>query len=238
MLRFWDRAQVAPRDHGWTVLLDGKPLRIPGAAQGGRELIINTAALADAIAEEWQAAGGQKGGTIGMESVPLTRVAGTAQDRIAPAPAAVALALAAYAESDLLCYRAEHPQALAVRQAEKWNTWLDWLEQAHGVRLEVAEGILHRAQDPGALARIATVYGAMDPMLLAALGIAVPAMGSAVLGLALASGALDAETAFTVSSLDELFQAEKWGEDAEATHRRQNVRGDLALAERFIGLSR
>lgn len=238
MLRFWDNATVAPRKQGWTVLLDGKPLRIPGAARGGQELVLAAPALADAIAAEWQAAGGQKGDTVALDSVPLTRLAGTAQDRVAPAPGPVALALAAYAESDLLCYRAQHPQALAIRQAQEWQPWLDWLEQAHGVRLDIAEGIVHRAQNPDALARIASVYHGLDPWVLAALGIAVPAMGSAVLGLALACGDLDAPTAYAVSSLDELFQMEKWGEDAEAAHRRQQVREDLGLAEHFIRLSR
>ncbi len=238
MLRFWDSATVAPLDQGWTVLLDGKPLQIPGDVKGGRALTTGSAALAEAIAAEWQVAGGAKGGTVGMHAIPLTRLAGTAQDRIAPAPGPVTAALAAYAESDLLCYRAEHPLALMVRQAREWQPWLDWLEQTHGARLEVAEGILHRAQDQAALARVGGLYAAMDPALLAALGIAVPVMGSAVLGLALATGALTAEAAYAASCLDELFQAEQWGEDAEASHRRQTVRDDLALAERFIRLSR
>ena len=106
------------------------------------------------------------------------------------------------------------------------------------MRLDVAEGIVHRAQDAAALARINSVYNGLDSLTLAALGIAVPAMGSAVLGLALASGVLDAAAAYAVSSLDELFQMEQWGEDVEAAHRRQQVQADLALAERFIQLAR
>ncbi len=236
MRRFWDEAAATRTETGWTILLDGKPLRIPGAAQG--VLTLGTEPLAHAIAAEWQAAGGAKGGAMSMEAVPLTRLAGTAQDRIAPDPAPVAAALAAYAESDLLCYRAGHPALLAARQAREWQPWLDWLVDTWGVRLEVAEGIMHRRQDPAALARIAAAYHAMDPSVLAALGIAVPAMGSAVLGMALAACALDAGTAYTISCLDELFQAGQWGEDEEAGRRLQQVQTDLHLAERFIRLSR
>lgn len=236
MRRFWDEAAAARTETGWMIVLDGKPLRIPGTGQG--VLTLGTPALAEAVALEWQAAGGAKGAEMSMEAVPLTRLAGTAQDRIAPNPAPVAAALAAYAESDLLCYRADHPAALALRQEREWQPWLDWLAVSQGARLHVAEGVMHRRQDPAALAFIVDAYHRMDAAMLAALGIAVPAMGSAVLGLALAADVLEAELAYTVSCLDELFQADQWGEDAEATARRVQVRADLHVAARFIRLSR
>ena len=236
MKRFWDTATVGEGAHGLLILLDGKPLRIPGRS-AGTPLALPTRALADAVAAEWQHAG-TKGGEVAMDDVPLTRLAGTAQDRIAPDPAPVSAALAVYAESDLLCYRAEHPLPLVVQQAQVWQPWLDWLERTHGARLHVAEGILHRPQDPEALARIHATYARLSVPVLAALGIAVPSMGSAVLGLALADGAIDARTAFEVSNLDELFQVSQWGEDEAAAQRRIHVAGDIALAERFIQLTR
>jgi len=232
--RFWDTAAVAPTEGGFAVLLDGKPMRIPG----GTPLTITAPALADGIAAEWQQAGGAKGGAFSMEDVPLTRLAGTAQDRIAPDPAPVATALAQYAETDLLCYRAEHPTALVVRQAHAWQPWLDWAAQAHGARLQVTTGIIHHPQDPAALEAIHRAMARQTVPTLAALGVAVPLLGSAVLGLALADGALDAATAHELASLDELFQVAAWGEDAEAASRRQRVADDIALAERFIRLSR
>jgi chaperone required for assembly of F1-ATPase len=232
MKRFWDAAAAVAEEGGWAVHLDGRPMRIPG----GPKLVVPGRALAEALAAEWQRAGGAKGGTLSMDEVPLTRLAGTAQDRIAPDPAPTARALAAYAESDLLCYRAAHPAALAERQARVWQPWLDWLARSYGARLEPTEGIMHRAQDPDALARIRAAYAARSPGVLAALGIAVPALGSAVLGLALADGALGAADAHVVAALDELYEAEEWGDDPEAEARRATVAADIALAERFMRL--
>ncbi len=237
MRRFWTTATLDSTDAGHAVLLDGKPLRIPGRA-GGAPLSIPTLALAEAITAEWQAAGGEKDGELSMEDVPLTRLAGTAQDRILPDPAPVAAALAAYGESDLLCYRAEHPEELVLRQARAWQPWLDWAAQAHGARLQVAAGVMHVRQDPAALQAIQDAYARRPVPVLAALGIAVPALGSAVLGLALADGVMDAVQAHEVAGLDEAFQVEKWGEDSEAAIRRQRAADDIALAERFIRLSR
>ncbi len=234
MRRFWETATVERGEGGLIVLLDGKPMRIPG----GSPLVLAGAPLAEAVAAEWQAAGGGKGGEMSMEDVPLTRLAGTAQDRIAPNPLPVAAGIAEYSESDLLCYRAAHPEALVVRQAREWQPWLDWLHRTHGVWLDATEGIVHRPQRPEALARIRQAYAAMPAHALAALGIAVPAMGSAVLGLALEAGALDAETAFQVANLDELFQREQWGEDAAATARLDQVLADIRLAERYLHLCR
>ncbi len=237
MRRFWTNATLSSGDAGHVVMLDGKPLRIPGRNPGGAPLTIATTALAEAITAEWQAAGTQ-GGEMSMEDVPLTRLAATAQDRIAPNPAPVAAALAEYGESDLLCYRAEHPEELMLRQARYWQPWLDWAARTHGARLQVAAGVMHLRQDPAALEAIRMAYAGLSVPALAALGVAVPAMGSAVLGLALAGGALDAAAAHDVAGLDEAFQVEKWGEDAEAAVRRQHVADDIALAERFIWLSR
>lgn len=231
--RFWHQATLAEKEGGWAVMLDARPMRIPG----GAFLLLTSRALAEAVAAEWQAAGGAKDGTLTMDEVPLTRLAGTAQDRIAPNPAPIAAELARYAETDLLCYRAEHPQPLVVRQAQAWQPWLDWMERTHGVRLEPTEGILHRRQDPAALARVHALMQARTPAALAGLGIAVPALGSAVLGLALADGALDAAEAHRLATLDEMFTVEAWGEDADAKVRRDHVAADLALVERFMRLS-
>lgn len=234
MLRFWDTATVTRVEGGYAVLLDAKPMRIPG----GAPLAVTAPALAEGIAAEWRAAGGAKGGRFTMDDVPLSRLAGTAQDRIAPDPAPVAAALARYGESDLLCYRADAPEPLVLREAAAWDPWLDWAERRHGARLAPTSGILHRAQDPAALAAIGRAMAAQSVLALAGLGIAIPLLGSAVLGLALAEGALDAAAAHRLATLDELFQVETWGEDAEATVRRHQAAEDVALADRFIRLSR
>ncbi len=233
MKRFWHQALAQQGSAGWSILLDGKPMHIPG----GAALLVPGETLARAIAAEWHQAGGAQGGEMSMEDVPLTRLAGTAQDRIAPDPAPVAEALARYAETDLLCYRAEHPLPLVVRQAREWQPWLDWLAETYGARLQPTAGVVHLKQDPAALEAVGRALAAKSPLVLAALGLALPALGSAALGLALADGALDPEQAHAVASLDELFQAEQWGEDIEAARRRVHVAAEIALAGRFIGLA-
>jgi chaperone required for assembly of F1-ATPase len=234
MKRFWDVAAATAGEGGYTIELDGKPMRLPG----GAVLRVDNAALAEAIAAEWQAAGGGKGGAMTAEAVPLTQLAGTAQERIAPDPAATADAIAKYAETDLLCYRAEHPAPLVAHQAQEWQPWLDWLERQHGAKLIPTAGIAHVAQPPESLAAIRARLRTESPPVLAALGVAVPALGSLVLGLALAEGVVGPSRAYELASLDEIFQMERWGDDIWAAKRRRDVADDIALAHRFIQLAR
>ena len=234
MKRFWDIATVAPTDQGFTVLLDGRPMHLPG----GTELRIRPRLLAEAIAAEWQAAGGANGGAMSFADTPLTRLAGTAQQRVAPDPAPAADAVARYGEHDLLCYRAATPQELVRRQARAWQPWLDWAALTYDAPLRVTTGIAPIRQHRGSVAALRRAVAALDVDVLAALGIAVPALGSLVLGLALAAGELEASAAHELGALDELFQAEQWGEDAEAAARRAAVAADIALAARFIALTK
>jgi chaperone required for assembly of F1-ATPase len=235
MKRFWTNAVVEPARGGWHVTLDGKPVRIPG----GPELELPTEALAAAVAAEWQGAGGgEAGGEISYEELPLTRIAGTGQHRIAPDPEPVVLEIARYGESDLLCYRAPHPPELAARQAALWQPWLDWAAETYGARLRVTSGVIHVPQEAEALAALAGAVSAQPPLALAALGVAVPALGSLVLGLALAAGALDAAMAHALATLDERYQEEFWGVDAEAAARRERIGADIAAAARVLALLR
>jgi chaperone required for assembly of F1-ATPase len=233
MKRFWDHADISPAPRGWQVLLDGRPMRVPG----GGPLTLETERLARAVAAEWQAAGGGPGGETSFADLKLTRIAGTGQERIAPNPEPVILEIAR-GESDLLCYRAPDPPALARRQREQWQPWLDWAERRHGARLLSAEGVTYVAQPPRALAALAGAVALHGPQALAALGVAVPALGSVVLGLALAEGELDSEAAHALSILDETFQEEMWGADAEALARRAQVAEDIAVAARVLDLLR
>ncbi len=233
MKRFWDTAEVAPNGDGWNVLLDGRPVRLPG----GGPLRLGPAALAAAIRAEWQAAGDAKGGEMSYADVPLTRLAGTAQERIAADPEPMALELARYAETDLLCYRAGEP-ALVERQAARWQPWLDWAEARYDARLRVTTGVVHIAQDPAAVALLAQAVAAHDAPALAALGVAVPALGSMVLGLAMAEGRLAAAEAHALATLDETFQEELWGRDTLAVERRRRIAAELEVAGRFLALCR
>jgi len=232
--RFWESASITFDDPGFAILLDGRPMHLPG----GAVLRVEAESLALAIADEWQVAGGGKGGEMSFVDTPLTRLAGTALQRIAPDPAPTIDAIAGYAETDLLCYRAEAPPELVDRQARAWQPWLDWVALVYDAPLRVSSGIVHVKQHRGSVAALRQAVAALDVAALAALGIAVPALGSLVLGLAMTGGRLDAATAYALGALDELYQVEIWGEDAEAAARRTTIAADVALAERFLQLTR
>ncbi len=233
MKRFWKETRVVARPDGHGVLLDGKPLRLPD----GPALCVPAEALAAAIAAEWQQAGAATG-EMDYADVPLTRLAGTAQVRIAPDPAPTAAAIAAYGESDLLCYRAEAPVALVARQEAGWQPWLDWARTELGVALTVTSGVMHVRQHPAALAALHRAVERQEAWTLAGLGLMVPALGSVVLGLAVAHGVLAAAEAYALSRIDETFQAEIWGEDAEAVQRQAHIQADIMDAARLMELVR
>jgi chaperone required for assembly of F1-ATPase len=230
--RFWTHATTAPTPLGNAILLDGRPMHLPG----GAVLHVGSEPLARGIAAEWQAAG-LDGSEMTFADTPLTRLAGTAQERIAPDPWPTVDAIARYAESDLLCYRAESPAKLVERQASAWQPWLDWAAATYDAPLRVTAGIAAVRQHRSSVAALRKAVAGYDAYGLAALGIAVPALGSVVLGLALAEGRLQPAEAYALGALDELFQAELWGEDAEAAARRRAIAEDIALAARFMQLA-
>ncbi len=234
MKRFWDTVTLAEDDREYRILLDRKPIHLPN----GGVLRIGPPALAAAIADEWRLAGGVKGGEMSFADTPLTRIAGTARERIARNKAPTEDAIARYGETDLLCYRVEIPRELANRQGQFWQPWLDWAALTFDAPLRVTNGVLPIRQHHDSINALRRVVGGYDAYMLAGLGIAVPSLGSLVLGLALAEARLDAAEAFALGALEELFQVEQWGEDAEAAKRRENVAADIALAERFMRLAR
>jgi chaperone required for assembly of F1-ATPase len=219
--RFYAAAASGPAEGGFAVLLDGRAAGTPG----GRRLVLPTAALAELVAAEW-AAQGEK---IAFERMEATRLAFTAIDRTSSARAAVAGEVARYAGTDLLCYLAGEPQALAEREAAAWGPWLAWAEAELGVRLKLSVGIAPVVQDEAALETVGTLAAAMDDFSLSGLAAATALYGSAVLAFALARGAVDAVEAFEVSRLDEAFQEERWGVDAEAAARTGAMRGHARM---------
>lgn len=224
MKRFWTHVTL---DDARAVQLDGKPVRTPGRVP----LALPNAALAEAIADEWGAVEGE----IDPRAMPLTGLANAAIDRIAPDPALFAAGLAAYGESDLLCYRADAPDDLARRQATAWDPLLDWARTRYDVHFAVTTGILHRAQPPATLARLGEAVAARGPYELAALSPIVTIGGSLVAALALAEQAASAEAVWDAVTLDEDYQAGKWGRDplAEAgiAARRRDFAGGVRLLE-------
>lgn len=231
MKRFWDQARAEPAEDGFAILLDGRPVRLPG----GAPLRVVGAKLAQAVAEEWQAAGGAKGGEMRPEDVPLTRLVGTAEERIGPALEGTITAIARYGETELLCYRAEVSR-LAARQAEAWDPWLTWAARSLDAPLRVTTGIMPVSQPSQALAALRRAVARQSVLGLAALGVAVPALGSLVLGLAVTEGHLDAAEAHRLATLEEAFQEEFWGVDPDSVVRRNAAAADVALAARLVRL--
>jgi chaperone required for assembly of F1-ATPase len=228
MKRFYTSASVSAAAGGFGINLDARPLRTPARAP----LLLPTPELAEAVAAEWQG----QGDTIAPRSMPLTGLANAAIDRVAPDPAGFARGLAVFAENELLAYRAEGPAPLVARQTALWDPWLAWARQRYDVDFTIVTGIIHRPQPAATLDRLHAAYAALDAFRLAALNPVVTISGSAVIGLAVAEGEMDAEAAWTTGHLDELWQAELWGKDplAEAGHRDRQA--DLDAAVRFLRL--
>jgi chaperone required for assembly of F1-ATPase len=210
------------------ILLDGRPVKTPGRAS----LAPPSASLAGAIADEWN----EQGETIDPRAMPLTGLANAAIDRIAPAMEAFAHGLAVFGESDLLCYRAEGPAPLVARQAEHWDPILAWAEARYGVSFAVTAGIVHTPQPDETVARLAAATGTRDAFELAGLSPLVTVSGSLIIALALAEGAISLDAAWAAATLDEQWQAEHWGEDADATKALAGRRADFAAAARFLSL--
>jgi chaperone required for assembly of F1-ATPase len=228
--RVYQRVETRPVEGGWGVALDGRPLHTPAK----RELTVPSAVLAAAIAAEWEAQESE----IRPDGMPLMRLAATALDRTAAERDKIVAEIADYAATDLVCYRAEHPPALVARQHEAWQPLIDWAARRYDAGLAVTAGVLPQPQSPAALRTFAVVVAAFDDFRLTALQTTTAACGSLVIALALFEGRLDAEAAFAVSQLDETFQIEAWGEDAEATRRRELLAADIAAAARFVELLR
>lgn len=223
--RFWTSAEVTEAPGGFAVTLDGRQVKTPAKAP----LVVPSRALAEAIAREWQA----QDEKIDPATMPVTRGANAAIDKVRTQHAEVAALIADYGGTDLLCYRAEAPRELVARQSAHWDPLLDWAEAALGARLAVTQGVVPVAQPEATLAALSARVAAMDEWQLAALHDLVGLTGSLVLGLAVAEGRLTADEAWTIAQIDEAWQAEQWGADDEAAAHADRKRAALLDAERF-----
>ncbi|HEX8444494.1 MAG TPA: ATP12 family protein [Allosphingosinicella sp.] len=225
MKRFYREATAARTESGWEIRLDDRPVKTPAR----RPLRLPTAALAEAVADEWRA----QGDKVDPRSMPLTGLANAAIDRIAPDPQAFARGLASYGESDLLCYRADGPEPLVRRQGGAWDPLLAWARNRFDIDFEVTTGVIHCPQPERTVEQLARAVSARDPFRLAALSPIVTISGSLIIALALDEQAVDLDTAWLAATVDEAWQAEQWGEDAEATVRMEARRWEFEDAHRF-----
>jgi chaperone required for assembly of F1-ATPase len=211
-----------------SISLDGRAVKTPGRAP----LTLPTSALAHSVAAEWDAQGEE----IDPRSMPLTGLSNAAIDKVASDRATFVRDVAGYGETDLLCYRATSPDPLIERQLATWDPLLDWARGRYGVDFVTVSGVMHQPQPPATIARLAEAVDGFEHFRLVALQQLVTISGSLVIGLALAEGHIDARAAFDAAHLDELWQAELWGEDWMATDMRDARRKDFEAAARFLGL--
>lgn len=228
--RFWKQAAVQATDGGFDIRLDGRPVKTPAKAP----LVVPTRSLAQAIAAEWDA----QEGKVRPETMPCTRAANSAIDKVAPLRAEVIAELAGYGGSDLLCYRATGPQGLIDRQSAAWDPLLDWAATTLAAPLNVTQGVMHVAQPQPSLDRLAARVAAFGAFELAAVHDLVAISGSLVLALAVTEGRLSPEAAFDASRIDNRWQAEEWGEDEEEAEAEAHRRAAFLQAGRFFGLCR
>jgi chaperone required for assembly of F1-ATPase len=230
MKRFYKTVSVAPLEGGFGVLLDGRPVRTPGK----NLLALPTEELAASIADEWEG----QGEKIIAVTMPLLRLANTVIDGVAVRRDEVIAAVLRFGENDLLCYRAHQPPELVKRQAEGWDPWLDWARRRHSVNMTVAEGTTHIDQTPDALLAMRQALEELDAFALGAVHVIASITGSLVLALAVAEGAANGALVFQLSRIDEVYQAEKWGEDAEAVKRTTSLARELDKAVELMIASR
>lgn len=228
MKRFYADAAAEAVEGGWQVVLDGRPVRTPARSLH----VVPTRALGEAIAAEWRA----QGDRVDPRSMPLTGLANAAIDRVAPDREAFAAGLAQYGESDLLCYRADTPAKLVLLQAEAWDPVLAWARRRYDVEFEITTGVIHRRQPQDAVDRLARAVRSRSPFELAALSPLVTIGGSLILALALVEGAMSADAAWAAATVEDRWQAEQWGEDAEAKAALDNRQREFGAAHHFLAL--
>jgi chaperone required for assembly of F1-ATPase len=226
--RFWKEVAVVAEDGGWGIALDGRPVRTPQRAP----LAVANAMLAEAVAAEWREAGE----TIDPATMPMTGLSNAAIDLAAPDPAAFAAPVAAYAQSDLFCYRDARDDALQAEQVAAWNPLLAWAEARYGVEFALTQGVLPVDQPGPTVTALQDAVFAQDAWRITALTPLVTIGGSLVAGLALIEDAFDADALWDAVSLDDLYQERRWGADGEAQKARAANKRDWDNAARFLGL--
>jgi chaperone required for assembly of F1-ATPase len=230
MKRFYKETSIDTDEGGYRVLLDGRPVRTPAKAM----LLVPTRALGEAIAAEWSEV--PENEELKVSQLPLTRLAATGLDRVSTQRQRVVDDTAKYAASDLLCYRAGDPASLVERQHRIWQPLLDWAAERYEARLVLTAGTLFVNQPGKAVERLGDAVAAHGDLALSALYNLTHISGSLVIALAVSEQRLSSPDAFTAAQLDELYQIERWGEDALATQRHDSIRHDIDAGARFLAL--
>lgn len=220
--RFYKDAAHVAVDGGYAIHLDGRPVKTPGKTL----LLLPNQVLGSAVAAEWQAQEKE----INPANMPLTRIANSAQDAVSVRFDEVADDITKFAGNDALCYRADDPESLVETQRRLWDPVVDWAGDLLGGRFVLIEGLIHAPQSEQLLAAYRARIADETPLRLAALHTATSLTGSALLALALKEGRLEADAVWAAAHVEEDFNIERWGEDAEATQIRAYKRTEFAAA--------
>jgi len=226
--RFWKSAAVVEVDGGYAVEIDGRRVKTPARA----DLKVPAKALADAIAVEWNECADE----FDPRAMPMTGLANAAIDRIAPDKGQFAAGLARYGESDLTCYRAEGPETLVERQSESWDALLGWARRRYDVDFSTCSGVMHIPQPEETVRKLGHAVASLDAFHLAGLSPLVTIGGSLVAGLSVLERMMPAAEAWEAVSLDDRWQMEQWGADAEAQAALDARRSDFLTGARFLEL--
>jgi len=226
--RFWKEVALAAEVNGFGIHLDGRPVRTPAR----QTLLVPTQQLAEGIIVEWR----EVGETIDPKAMPLTGLANAAIDHVRPDPHRFAQDLAKYAEADLICYRVEGPSALIERQQEHWDPLLAWARRRFDVDFRTTTSLMHVPQPTSTVERLRSALLSLDAFQLAGMSPLVTIGGSLIAALAVLERASGVADAWLAVSLDDRWQLEQWGSDAEAEVALQNRERDFLAAARFLAL--
>ncbi len=225
--RFYKEVSTDRTEEGYRILLDGRPVRTPGK----KLLAVPAQEIAERLKAEWDGQAEE----IDPAKMPVTRLVNTAIDGVADNLDAVFDELVRFAGTDMLCYRADSPAGLIERQRDGWDPVIRWAAEEKGARFILVEGVMHREQPAPAIEAFAAALAAWrDPLALACVHTVTTLTGSALLGLALAEGVIDADKAWTLAHIDEDWQIEHWGTDEEAFRRRELRRRELDIASAVL----
>ena len=231
MKRFYKAVTSVAVNDSFAIGLDERPVKTPAR----NPLHLPTSALADAIAVEWEAQGDE----IDPATMPLTALAQGALDQVADERERILGRITAFADSDMLYYRADdNQQALADYQAAQWNPLLDWARQRYDVSFTLTQGIRHQPQPDETVKRLSDTVKVQDDFALAAMLSMVGLTGSLIAVLALVEGAYDADMLWALVNLEELWQEKQWGRDDLAVATRGIKQAEFNAAIRFLTLSR
>ena len=229
--KFYKDVSVSSVDEGWQIELDGRSVKTPGKAL----LAVSSKPLAECIAEEWRA----QNERIDPMTMPLTRLLNTALDGVAGEIQGVKEDIIRFAGTDMICYRADGPEGLVSRQIDHWDPLVEWAQSKLGCRFTLIEGVMHHEQPAESIAGFSTHVGMIDdPLVLAATHVITALTGSATIALAVLYGELSCDEAWAAAHVDEDWNIEQWGEDEEATSRRETRRKDMIAACRVISESK